>query len=116
MLFAVDLIRRQDAIDDIEKKLVATEERLREFEKSVASFGSNYKDAEKAVCSICKADKCVAESCYKDQCLFYEPKLDSITDNPNSQTLVACTCKNCGGRLNMKTLVCEFCGTPYKAF
>lgn len=116
MLFATDLIRRQDAIDDIKKKLIATEERFREFEKIVASFGSSYEDAEEAVCSICKTDKCVAKSWYKDQCSSYEPKLDSIVDDSNPQTLVACTCKNCGGRLNTKTLVCEFCGTPYKAF
>ena len=114
MLFAVNLIRRQDAIDSIKQKIDASEERLREFEKTVASFGSSYKDAEKVICSICNAtDKCVAESCYKDQCPFYESKIDSIADSPNSQTLIACTCKNCGGRLNTKTLVCEFCGTPY---
>jgi len=114
MLFALDLIRRQDAIDSIKQKIGTTEERLREFEKSVASFGSSYEATEKAVCSICNADRCVAESCYREMCPHYEHKLDSIADNSNSQTLIACTCKNCGGRLNTKTLVCEFCGTPYK--
>lgn len=114
MLFAADLINRQTLIDNINKKIDATEESLRRFEKSVASFGSSYEATEKAVCSICNADRCVAESCYREMCPHYEYKLDSITDNPNSQTLIACTCKNCGGRLNIKTLVCEFCGTPYK--
>ena len=116
MLFAAGLINRQTLIDNIEKKIDASEERLREFEKTVASFGSSYEATEKAVCSICNADRCDAESCYREMCPHYEPRLDSITNKTNSQTLVACTCKNCGGKLNTKTLVCEFCGTPYKAF
>jgi len=62
-------------------------------------------------CPACKdseLDKCV--NYYTDECPNFEPKVEKINKNDN---LTACVCKNCGGHLDRKTMICEFCGTPY---